>query len=96
MKKVLRLFAVVVLVLIAIVVVRTLVIPSKQIGRLPHTPEAIDSQKVAGGLAGAIPFQTISFEDGGTAEQKEIPGPHSMDFTVIWKRHFRGSIVPGT
>jgi carboxypeptidase PM20D1 len=70
MKKVLRLFAVVVLVLVAIVVVRTLVIPSKQIGRLPHTPEAIDSQKVAADLAGAIPFQTISFEDGGTVEQQ--------------------------
>ncbi len=72
MKRVLRLLAVVVLVLIAIVVVRTLVIPSKQIRRLPHTPEAIDSQKVAADLAGAIPFQTISFEDGGTAEQKEM------------------------
>jgi carboxypeptidase PM20D1 len=71
MKKVLGVLAVAVLALVAIVVLRTLLLPSKQIGRLPHTPEAIDSQKVAADLAGTIPFQTISFEDGGTGEQKE-------------------------
>ena len=71
MKIVLRLIAALVLTLVAIVVARTLLIPSKQIGRLPHTLETVDSQKVAADLAGTIPFETISFEDGGTAAQKE-------------------------
>jgi carboxypeptidase PM20D1 len=50
---------------------RTLLIPSRQMAALPHTPATIDAQKVANDLSGAIPFQTISWEGGGTEGQKK-------------------------
>lgn len=59
------------LVLLLIVVGRTLLIPSRQTGPLPHTPENIDRQKVGRDLSGAIAFPTISWEGGGTPEQKK-------------------------
>jgi len=71
MKKVLKLAGVVFLVLLLIVLGRTLLIPSKQIGPLPHTRESIDQQKVAQDLGGAIAFQTISWEGGGGDEQRK-------------------------
>jgi carboxypeptidase PM20D1 len=58
------------LVLVAVVLTRTFLVPSKQIAPLPHTPIGIDSQSAARHLSGAIPFQTISYENGGTEEQK--------------------------
>jgi carboxypeptidase PM20D1 len=70
MKKLLKLIGLVLLVLIAIAIVRTLLLPSKQVDRLPFTPNGVDSAKVSRELAGAIPYRTISYEDGGTDEQK--------------------------
>ena len=71
MKRLLKFLVVILLGLTAVVVVRTFLIPSKQIAALPHTPESIDAQKTARELSGAIPFQTISWEGGGTVEQRK-------------------------
>ena len=58
------------LVLIVVVLARTLLVPSKQIKPSQHIPADIDSQSAARHLAGSIPLQTISYENGGTEEQK--------------------------
>jgi carboxypeptidase PM20D1 len=71
MKKLLKFLGVVLLVLVVIVVIRTLLVPSKQLARLPHNPEGFNAQGLAADLAGTIPFQTISYEGGGTEEQKQ-------------------------
>ena len=59
------------LVLLVIVIARTLLVPSKQVAALPASSEKIDAQKAARDLSGAIPFQTISWAEGGTPEQKK-------------------------
>jgi len=64
MLKLLKFLALVLVILLIIVLVRTLVVPSRQIARLPQTSEGVDAQKAAKELAGAIPFQTISYEGG--------------------------------
>jgi carboxypeptidase PM20D1 len=71
MKKVLKLVGILLLVLAIVVIGRTLLVPSKQIGAVPQTVEGIDAQRASRDLAGTIPFQTISWEGGGTPEQKE-------------------------
>lgn len=71
LKRILKLLGLLVLILIVVVLARTLFIPSRQIRALPHTPEHIDSQRVARDLSAAIPFQTISWEGGGTEDQKK-------------------------
>ncbi len=71
MKKLLKFLGVVLLALVVIVVIRSLLTPSKQVARLAHTSEGFDAQKLAGDLAGTIPFQTISYEGGGTEEQRK-------------------------
>ncbi|HKM65676.1 MAG TPA: M20 family peptidase [Candidatus Acidoferrum sp.] len=70
MKSLLKLPGLLFMVLLLIVVGRTLWIPSKQIAPIAHTPEAIDADKTARDLSGAIQFPTISWEEGGTPEQK--------------------------
>lgn len=70
MKTFLKFVGLVVLVLVVIVVARALTVPSKQVGSLPHAPEGFDSRKLADDLAGTIPFETISYEGGGTEEQQ--------------------------
>jgi len=70
-KRLLKLIGLLVLVLAIIVIARTFLVPSKQVAPLPSSAEKIDSQKAARDLSGAIPFQTISWEQGGTAEQKK-------------------------
>jgi carboxypeptidase PM20D1 len=70
MKKLLKFLLFLIFVLLVIVLARTLLIPSKQIGRLPHTPEAIDAQKTARDLSGAIQFPTISWEAGSEEQWK--------------------------
>jgi carboxypeptidase PM20D1 len=67
----LKFLGVVLLLLILVVIGRTILIPSRQMAGLPHTPEQIDAQKVRRDLSGAIPFQTISWEGGGNDEQKK-------------------------
>jgi carboxypeptidase PM20D1 len=71
MKKLLKFLGLVLLALIMIVVARTLLVRSKQIVGIPHTPEGVNAPKVARDLAGTIPFQTISYENGGTDDQKQ-------------------------
>ena len=70
MVKLLKFIGLLAVVLLLVVAGRTLIVSSKQVGRLPHTPEGVDAQKAAKELAGTIPFQTISFEGGGTPDQK--------------------------
>jgi len=71
MKTLLKLLALLIFVLVMIVVGRTLLVPSKQIPPIPYTAEKFDSQKAARDLAGAIAFPTISWEGGGTEQQKK-------------------------
>jgi carboxypeptidase PM20D1 len=71
MKKLLKALGVFFLLLLAVVLARTLFLPSKQMGPLSRTPEGVDAQKAARELSGAIPFQTISWEQGGTEEQRQ-------------------------
>jgi carboxypeptidase PM20D1 len=71
MKKLLKFLGLVLVLLLVIVLARTLFLPSKQIGPLPHTPEAIDSQKVAQDLSGAISFRTISWGSDATPDQRQ-------------------------
>jgi carboxypeptidase PM20D1 len=70
MKALLKFIGLLLLVLLVIVLARTFLLPSKQIGHLPHNPEAVDTQKVAHDLAGAIPFATISWGPEGTDAQR--------------------------
>jgi len=70
MKRFLQVLGLLFLVLAIIVIARTLVAPSRQIDRIAHTAEGIDAQRAARDLAGLIPFRTISYEGGGTEEQR--------------------------
>jgi len=88
MKKLLKLAGAVFLVLLLIVLGRTLLIPSKQIGPLPHTPENIDQQKVAHDLGGSIAFPTISWEGGGTDVQKKATQEAFAAFHAFLEKAF--------
>jgi len=70
MRTLLKFLALLLLVLVLVVVGRTLLIPSRQAGPAPRGRESVDAQKAARHLSGAIPFQTISWEGGGTDEQR--------------------------
>jgi len=71
MKKLLKRVGVLLLALAILLVSRTIFLASKQISSVPRAPEGIDAQKAARELAGTIPFQTISWEGGGTEVQKK-------------------------
>ncbi len=88
MLKLLKFLALVLVILLTIVLVRTLVVPSKQIARLAQTSEGVDLQKAANELAGAIPFQTISYEGGGTAEQKAGMQAAFLEFHTYLEKTF--------
>jgi len=88
MKIVLKLLGFLFLVLLLIVVGRTLWIPSKQIALLPHTPETMDAQKIARDLSGAIQFPTISWGEGGSAEQKHATQEAFQGFHVYLEKTF--------
>ena len=70
MKTLLKLIGLVLLLVGLVVIGRTIFLPSKQIAKLPHTPETIDAPKAARHLSGAVKFPTISWEGGGTDEEK--------------------------
>ncbi len=72
MKTFLKLIGLAVLVLLLVAVGRTVLLPSKQLGKVPYTPETFDSQRAARDLSGAIAFPTISWEGGGTEAQKKV------------------------
>jgi carboxypeptidase PM20D1 len=88
LKTLLKLIGLLVLVLIAVVLARTVFIPSRQIATLPHTPETIDAQKAARDLSAAIPFQTISWEGGGTEDQKKATAGAFAGFHPYLERTF--------
>lgn len=88
MKTLLKLVGLLVLVVLIVVLARTLFIPSRQIGALPHTPEKIDAQKVSRDLAGAIPFQTVSWEGGGTDQQKKATQDAFVGFHTYLEKTF--------
>lgn len=88
MKTLLKLFGWLVVVLLVIVLARTVFIPSRQIGALPHTPETIDAQKAARDLSAAIPFPTISWEGGGTEDQKKSTAGAFVGFHQYLERTF--------
>ena len=71
MKRLLKLIGLLLLVLASIVIARTFLVSSKQVAPLPPSAGKIDSAKATRDLSGAIPFQTISWEQGGTPEQKK-------------------------
>lgn len=71
MKKLLKFLGLVLLLLLIVVLARAFFLPSKQIGPLPHTPEAIASQKVAHDLSGAVSFRTISWGPDATPDQRQ-------------------------
>jgi hypothetical protein len=87
MKKLLKFLGLVLLLLIVAVLARTLLIPSKQIAPLPRSPEGVDAQKAARELSGAIPFQTISWEQGGTDEQKQATQQAFLGFHEYSRAH---------
>jgi carboxypeptidase PM20D1 len=88
MGKLLKPLALVVFILLIVVLARTLLVPSRQIARLAQTTEGVDVQKVAKDLAGAIPFQTISYEGGGTAGQKAATQAAFAEFHVYLEKTF--------
>ena len=71
MKTLAKLIGLLLVILLAVVLTRTLLMPSRQIAFLPRTAETIDAQKAARDLSGTIPFQTISWEGGATEQQKK-------------------------
>lgn len=71
MKRILKLIVLLAVLLIVAVTARTFLFHSRQTVGAPST-EKIDTQKAARDLSGAIPFQTISWEGGGTPEQKKV------------------------
>jgi carboxypeptidase PM20D1 len=70
MKALLKFLGLLLVVLVSVVVGRTLLISSRQAGPVPRGTESVDAQKAASDLSGAIPFQTISWEGGGSEEQR--------------------------
>jgi len=88
MKKLLKLLGMVIGLLLAIAALRTYLKPSKQFAAVPATAPAVDAQKAASDLSGAIPFQTISWEGGGTAEQKKATEEAFAAFHAYLERAF--------
>src|SRR6516225_2082079 len=88
MKTLAKYLGLVLLLFLLMVVGKTYLTPSKQVAVLPATQEPIDAQKAARDLAGAIPFQTISWEGGGTEEQKKATQEAFEAFHAYLQRTF--------
>jgi len=88
MKKLLKFLALALLLLLAVVFARTILIFSKQIGPLPHTPESVNAQEVAQDLAGAIPFRTISWGAEGTPDQLQATRDAFVAFHTYLEKTF--------
>src|SRR6516225_10933401 len=88
MKTLLKLIGLVLLVVVLVVIGRTIFLPSKQIAKLPHTAETIDAPKAALHLSGAVKFPTISWEGGGTDEQKKASREAFAEFHGYLERTF--------
>lgn len=87
-KRVLKLIGLLVLVLAIVVIARTFLVPSKQVAALQPSAGRIDPQKAARDLSGAIPFQTISWEEGGTSEQKTATQEAFVGFHTYLEKTF--------
>ena len=88
MKTLLKLIGLVLLVVVLVVIGRTIFLPSKQIAKLPHTPETIDATKAALGLSGAVKFPTISWESGGTEQEKKASREAFAEFHAYLEKTF--------
>jgi carboxypeptidase PM20D1 len=71
MKTILKLVGLLILVLLLVAAGRALFLPTRQVARVSYTPDSMDTQQAARNLAAAIAFPTISWEGGGTDEQKK-------------------------
>jgi carboxypeptidase PM20D1 len=76
MKKALAVLGLVLAVLVAVLVLRTATVKSRQIQAEPVKDLAVDSRAAAERLAGAIRFPTISHEDGKSVETAAFLGLH--------------------
>jgi carboxypeptidase PM20D1 len=88
MKKFLKVLGLAFLLLVAIVIARTLFIPSKQIKPQPHTPEGVNAQKVAQDLSGAIAFRTISWGPDATPDQRQATQDAFRSFHAYLEKTF--------
>ncbi len=74
MKRILGIFALGVLAVLAVVLIRTARFASKQIPVEPAAPVALDRQALATRLAQALPFQTVSHQDAGILDREAFLG----------------------
>jgi carboxypeptidase PM20D1 len=88
MRKLLKFLGFIFLLLLIVVLARTLLIPSKQIGPLPHTAEGVDADKAARDLSGSIPFQTISWGPEGTPGQRQATQDAFVAFHAYLEKSF--------
>jgi len=70
MKRFFRLLSIGFLLVLAVAIGRGVLLPSRQIKPIPHTPEKLDSVKLARDLSSAVKFPSVSWELGGTEEQR--------------------------
>src|SRR5436190_11686122 len=76
MKKLISFIALVIVLLIVVVMIRTVRFTSKQIRTDQANNIAIDADKVAGHLARALQFQTVSYQDPTQVKTGEFLGLH--------------------
>src|SRR4051794_27998506 len=78
MKKILKLLAVALVVLLAVLTARALLLPSRQIraGTAPASDISVDANAAAGRLAGALRFQTVSIEGRGPVDPEAFLALH--------------------
>ena len=88
MKKLLKFIGLVILILLVVVFARTFLSPSKQGSPLAATVGPINGQKAASDLSGAISYQTISWEGGGTEEQKKATAEAFVGFHAYLEKTF--------
>ncbi|HEX8871444.1 MAG TPA: M20/M25/M40 family metallo-hydrolase, partial [Candidatus Acidoferrum sp.] len=70
MRALLKWFGAALLLLLAVVLLRTLLLPSHQLSAGPYAQETIDPAKAARDLSGAIPFRTVSYQETGDEAQR--------------------------
>jgi carboxypeptidase PM20D1 len=88
MGKILKSLGLLLLGVIAVLFARTILIPSKQIASLPHTPETINADKVARDLSGAIPFRTISWGPEESDAQRQATEVAFVGFHAYLEKTF--------
>jgi len=96
MKKVLAVLGLVLLVLIAILLLRTALVRSHQIAVEPVTDISIDARAAAEHLAGAIRFPTISHDESGRVERAAFLGLHeylARTFPLVHSRLTRAVVA---